>query len=817
MKKIGRRGFLNLCQSAGMMSLFPYGTPIYLSGFQDSINISQEGSTQINPKLPKNVQEFPSLTLDENDNPWIAVLERDIPNKKIKIFNYRNKELHEVAKMQPKGITGISAPSITAMGDAIIVTFSIEKNGRWDVAYAIMNTREEKRSLEYNIITNTGSINITPIITAGKNNAHVLWESNSGGRRGIYSCQVDKEGYSEPQRLTSTECNSYNPAIVALPNGNVFAAWDSLRNDSADIYGAWYKNGDWQPEVRLTSDCRIEKHPYLTNKGNEVWMCWEAQSYEENYSNNITEQRVVVANVQDEKLYVPKHLFQVVSPNTDVNSQCNEKPGLIHYNRLPQHKYNLLRPQIAFDKNGTLWLSAREFMNKYDGPKPVIWNYRGDKWSDKMIPFDQNGKRQPVGLAFGENEGFAVYQYDNLYIRDFTFGWKSGFGISELPTTDGKRRLITEPLKMPPSSFSLAENIRLSNAKLPRQNIKHNGENLSLFFGDLHNHTDLSICRRSWNPTAKDLFETNRDIEKLDFCASTDHGYNLDAPQWDFLGEQVRCNQDDKSFVTFLANEWTSDHLPPGAPKEERMYGHRNLIFSDPYYQHFYNSRTPDDKDPHTLWEQMQKDGADFICIPHQLADMGTNIPIDWRFVSEEYQPVAEIFQGRGSYEYIGCPRQAIDGANFRGNYIQDVWEQGNIIGIIASPDHWGGIGKAAVWAKELSRESIFEAIRARHTYGTTGSKIGLMFKTEQAIMGDKVSKSSDHDYKFQIKALALNSINEVVIFRNNRIVHRSIPKENQVDFVWEDLSPVNDFSWYYTRIQCVDSEIAWSSPIWFV
>jgi len=813
MNKINRRNFLALCKSAGIASLFPFGTPLYLSNWFES-NHSQRGvkaTVQNDLNWPQYVQEFPSLALDDHDNPWIAVLERNILNKKIRVFCYKQDEIYEVTKIQPEGITGMSDPHIRPFGNSMMLVFSIEKNDKWEVAYSIID--KDKKTQKFNIIHNTGKVNISPVIAVFEGNACILWESNDGGKRGIYTCLINKNGYTNPQRLTDPTVNSYNPAIVGLPNGDMFAAWDSVRNKSADIYGAWFKNGKWQPEVRLTSDVRIERHPYLINRENEVWMCWEAQSYLQRFSNNLTEQRIVVAKLQDKNLAAPKHLFEYVSPQTHVSSKITDTPWILHYEHNPERCYHLVRPRIAFDQNGSLWLSAREFMEqRRAGSKPVIWNYQGDVWSEKQLLLDQQGKRQAVEIAFGKNKGFAVYQYDNLPMggggyQGINPDWKSGFGISKLPVNTHKSELITEQLKMPFSNFSLEEKIAMINADFPRQKANYKGNNLKLFFGDLHNHTDISVCRRSWNPTAKDDFATARDIEKLDFCGLTDHGYNIDPPQWDFLGEQVRCNQDDNRFVTFLAEEWT----------ENKKYGHHNLIFQDPYYPHFYDAYDGD-INPQELWKELQKDGANFICIPHQIADMGTNIPIDWNFVNEKFQPIAEIFQGRGSYEYLGCPRQAHDGEKFKGNYMQDVWEKGNIIGVIASPDHWGGIGKAAVWAKDLSRESLFEAIRARHTYGTSGAKIGLLLRTQQALMGDKVLLSSNPEYKFQVKAWALRNINEVVIFRNNEIIYKSVPNEKEINIEWEDTKPLRlKFAWYYTRIQCADNELAWSSPIWFI
>jgi hypothetical protein len=246
-------------------------------------------------------------------------------------------------------------------------------------------------------------------------------------------------------------------------------------------------------------------------------------------------------------------------------------------------------------------------------------------------------------------------------------------------------------------------------------------------------------------------------------------------------------------------------------------YGHRNLIFLDPYHARFYDS-FDGDISPAELWKELE--GHEFICIPHQLADWKGkgkgNPPTDWNYVDEKLQPVAEIFQARQSYEYLNCPRQSPTGAPYKGNYLQDAWARGIIIGVIASPDHGGGSGKVGVWTGELTRDSIFEAVRARHTFGTSGAKMSLFFGAGMAMMGDRV-KRRQGPIKFRIKALALRDIDEMVIFRNNKIIHRIEPKRKEFDLSWMDMEPpAAELLWYYARIHAEDEELAWSSPIWF-
>ncbi|MCH8960963.1 MAG: DUF3604 domain-containing protein [Bacteroidetes bacterium] len=57
-------------------------------------------------------------------------------------------------------------------------------------------------------------------------------------------------------------------------------------------------------------------------------------------------------------------------------------------------------------------------------------------------------------------------------------------------------------------------------------------------------------------------------------------------------------------------------------------------------------------------------------------------------------------------------------------------WANGHRFGVIGSTDHHGGYpgshgdGRVAVWASNLTREAIWEALLARRVYADTGDKI---------------------------------------------------------------------------------------------
>ena len=227
-------------------------------------------------------------------------------------------------------------------------------------------------------------------------------------------------------------------------------------------------------------------------------------------------------------------------------------------------------------------------------------------------------------------------------------------------------------------------------------------------------------------------------------CA-TDHCYNFNAYLWYYVAKLARVNDDPGRFLTFLAEEWTSSFEEYDAKHPYGFYGHRNLIFGDTYFPRWWNSRNR--QTPAQVWEELRKMNADFIHIPHQLADTG-NVPTDWNFYDEKAQPVAEIFQTRGSYEHHGTVRQA-GRTTPPGYFIQDAWARGIVIGVIASPDHGGGYGKACVFAPDLTRRSILDALRARHCYGTTAAKIFLDVRVNGRLMGEKIAEPAPLNWRF--------------------------------------------------------------------
>lgn len=749
-------------------------------------------------------EDFPVLCGDAVEGAWLAVTARIESTPQLRISRVLGSERRLALEFQPEGITGLGMPAIAEWSHGCVVCVPVEREHRWQIACLFLSRdRENPEAVQY--LDAGGSANIDPALAGENDRALVVWEGNPTLPRRIYAAEVGPEEVGPISSISAEDAPSSNPEVVFLNSGSAFAAWDTYDGESVNLYGCRYREGEWEEPFRLTSDPRIERHVDLAaSPDGELWLAWQAQSFPAHNINNFNEQRIVVGRWNGAK------------------SAIETVPGL--FETVSLEKKLVMRPQIAFSADGQLVITARASIGSHSGWRALAWTYSGAELSEPTILWRGQGRWRPAAMAAHGETLIAACQRDNLPTNwGIDVGkapdWKSEVVLVETPVAAAREeavgKLQTVPLAMPETDFSLRAHTEGFSNSIPRATAEYRGKPLRLFWGDMHEHSDLSVCQRAGNPPLDDLWANQRDIESLDFTAVTDHGYNLDHPQWYFSGERVRAHFDAGRFVSLLAEEWTSDHVAYEPARSVRRYGHHNLIFEDPYHPHFYDSRDLPAPAPRDVWNQLE--GAEFISIPHQLADTG-NCPTDWTYHDEHHQPLAEIFQQRESYEYLGAPRQATRATPFKGHYLQDAWRLGLIIGVIASADHGGGKGKAAIWAEELTPAGLFEAFHARHTFGTSGAKMMLWVGSGESMMGDKVVRSEgEQSIPFEIRAAADRPITRVVVLRNNQEVFRAEPGTAEVDLTWTDEdAPAGTTLWYYVRIHREDEELAWSSPIWF-
>jgi len=120
--------------------------------------------------------------------------------------------------------------------------------------------------------------------------------------------------------------------------------------------------------------------------------------------------------------------------------------------------------------------------------------------------------------------------------------------------------------------------------------------------------------------------------------------------------------------------------------------------------------------------------------------------------------------------------------------------------------------GLAAVYAKELTREAVYDALRQRRCYATTGARILLHVDLNGLRMGEEGPAASAA--RLHVKVAGTAPIASVTVVRSNADAHTETPDALDHAFVWEDPEPERG-AWYYVSVVQSDGHMAWSSPIW--
>jgi hypothetical protein len=238
-----------------------------------------------------------------------------------------------------------------------------------------------------------------------------------------------------------------------------------------------------------------------------------------------------------------------------------------------------------------------------------------------------------------------------------------------------------------------------------------------IYWGDTHGH----ISYADGQGTSDGYYRFARDDARLDFATLSDHALWLDDSEWLDLQQKVATYNDPGRFVPILGNEWTVA-LPEG---------HHNL---------YYRDSTSPRIGSQTAWllpdffREIRRlfDPSEVLSIPH------AHNPGNWQVSDPEIERLVEVISGHGTFEWFG------------NRYLSEGWQ----VGFVGSSDnhhehpgytdtttsyHSQRGGLAAVMASEKTSDVIFDAMRARTTYATSGRRIILDATLNGAPIGSRV------------------------------------------------------------------------------
>jgi hypothetical protein len=220
----------------------------------------------------------------------------------------------------------------------------------------------------------------------------------------------------------------------------------------------------------------------------------------------------------------------------------------------------------------------------------------------------------------------------------------------------------------------------------------------------------------------------------------------------------------------------------------------------------------------------------DVILVPHHVKTW-----TDWSYHDPELEPLMEIYSCWGQSENPSTDRWNKGMTPGAGAW--EALQRGYRLGMIASSDNHVGMpgrsyphdrqvhtpfpgGLAAIYAPELTREALFDAMENRLCYGTTGARISLWFTVDGKPMGSTVkARRGDRGREVWVSVLGTEAIDRVEVLRNGEVVHtgyrRRKDSENVCQVDWTDRPEPSASDFYYVRVIQEDGEMAWSSPVW--
>jgi hypothetical protein len=358
-----------------------------------------------------------------------------------------------------------------------------------------------------------------------------------------------------------------------------------------------------------------------------------------------------------------------------------------------------------------------------------------------------------------------------------------------------------------------------------------------LYWGDLHGHSGAYACGEG---TIDAYYQFARDTAGLDFCALTDHDqlpglrHGL-AAAWPRITDAARYYNRPHEFATFLGYEWTSME-----PQRNGLgFGHKNVYYLDDDGPLFTCVDRPS-ATPDGLYQCLK--GRAAMVIPHHPATT-RNWWTDWDYHNANLERLVEVYSCWGSSECSaqeGNPRPIRHGGGETpGRHVVDALRRGYTLGFIGGGDthdgcpgrsyahlprsqkeatRWHGIypaGLQAVYARELTRESLWKGMWVRRTYATTGARIVLEFSVGSAPMGSLIKKWPGGAARFHARVEGTADIAKAELVRNGVVVETRRGRGRSLTFEWARNAQPGMQQSFYLRVTQVDGHMAWSSPIW--
>ncbi len=269
-----------------------------------------------------------------------------------------------------------------------------------------------------------------------------------------------------------------------------------------------------------------------------------------------------------------------------------------------------------------------------------------------------------------------------------------------------------------------------------------------IYWGETHGHSGFA----EGAGTADGYFEFGRDDARLDFLTLSEHDIWMDDYEWKVINDAVARYSVEGKFILFPGYEWTT---------RRGNGGHHNVFF-----RRAGLDRVPVQEAPLLtdlfLGLHAKHDPNDVLVIPHahQLAD--------WRTSDVYIERLVEIMSMHGTFDWFGERYlEAGREVGFVGASDDHLGHPGYTVGGSSSIRQRGGL--AAVYSKELTTDAVFDALRNRQAYATSGARIILDATLNGHPMGERQPYAAVRQIRGRV--IGTSPIDSIEVVKNGEIV----------------------------------------------
>lgn len=339
----------------------------------------------------------------------------------------------------------------------------------------------------------------------------------------------------------------------------------------------------------------------------------------------------------------------------------------------------------------------------------------------------------------------------------------------------------------------------------------------TLLCGEMHGHTNISDAYEYVD--IDEYFRTIRDKAKFDFGVLADHDHGgvgkaelWNDGKWQKIQAKIQEYYEPGKFTTLLAYE-----------RDSYPYFNNLVIYYRNGNGEMFRGIRDGELTRDELAALLKKD--DILVVPHDSYCLSAGCDFS-TLPPELLPPLMELYSCSDCAEYFDHPLHKDSWV--RGASWQDALKRGAKMGVIGgSDDHVGtpGLdhmdepypfcyrGVTGVWAKENTREAIFDALKARRCFAYMGNeRMSLDFRINGHCMGETFTAKADEERHIWINFEAPEEIERVTLVKNCQDHVILYGRGRQMIFDYRQETPCDC---YYVRAVTTKGRYCWSSPIW--